>query len=52
MEREMILENISTKWNPRESSLWSLSKEGNTLFKQLLVFTTELLIFDCCLHVR
>jgi len=33
-------------WKPGESSLFKLLKVGNTSFKQLLVFTIELLIFD------
>ena len=49
--KEKQLEKVSTRWKPRESSIFKLSKE-EILFKQLLESTTGLLIFNYCLEVR
>ena len=51
VRKEKQLGKKSTRWKPRESSLFKLSKEEKTSFKQLLVSTIELLIFDSCLAI-
>ena len=43
---------MSTKQESGENSLFKLSKEENTLFKQLLVFIIRLLILKYCFRVR
>ena len=43
---------MSTKWNPRASSLFKLLKEGKTSFKWFLVFIIGLLTFNYCLAMK
>ena len=50
--KEKWLGKLSTKWNPEESSLWEVSKEGKMPLSRLLELTTALLIFRHCLNVK